>query len=80
MRNARRILRLASAELGTSPAEGFRIHHAGSGSVVCSSFYGRGPAAGFRMYDAGGGVFCYCCGSQISLPMETCFQKKSGEM
>lgn len=75
-----RILRLASAELGISPAEGFRIHHAGSGNVLSSSFYGRGPAAGFRMYDAGGGVFGYCCSSQISLPMEICSQKKSGEM
>lgn len=79
MRNGRRILRLASAEPGTSLAEEFRIHHAGFGSVLCSSCYGRGPAAGFRMYNAGGGVFCYCCSIQISLPIERCSQKESGE-
>ena len=42
-----RILRLASAELGISPAERFRIYHAGFGGILRSSGYSRGLAAGF---------------------------------
>ena len=75
-----RILRLTSAELGISPIEGFRIYHVGSGGIFRSSCYSRGLAAGFRMYDAGRVVYYYFCSGHISLPMETCSQKRSGEM
>lgn len=75
-----RILRLASVELGISPAEGFRNYHASSGGVLSSSCYSRGLAAGFRIHDADGGVCYDCCSGHISLPMATCSQKKSGEI